>query len=165
MNTYKLLVLSFGLIIFNLIQAQNNNVLWYDKPANYFEEALVLGNGKMGATVFGGVQSDKIYLNDATLWSGEPFDPNNNPEAYKYVEKVRMALREENYQLADSLNRYLQGEYSQSFAPLGTLYIDFDNQDAFSNYKRELNISNAVSKVSYDANGTTYQREYLVLSH
>ncbi len=157
-------MISVVLIVFNtlFIQAQNNSVLWYDEPANYFEEALVIGNGKMGATVFGGVQSDKIYLNDATLWSGEPFNPNNNPEAYKYVEKVREALRNEDYALADSLNRYLQGEYSQSFAPLGTMYVDFDNQDAFTNYKRELNISNAVSKVSYDVNGTTYQREYFV---
>ena len=107
-------MISVVLIVFNtlFIQAQNNSVLWYDEPANYFEEALVIGNGKMGATVFGGVQSDKIYLNDATLWSGEPFNPNNNPEAYKYVEKVREALRNEDYALADSLNRYLQGEYS-----------------------------------------------------
>ncbi|WP_291857813.1 glycoside hydrolase family 95 protein [Marinilabilia sp.] len=144
------------------IKAQSSLSLWYDEPANHFEEAIVLGNGKMGATVFGGVQLEKIYLNDATLWSGEPFNPNNNPEAYKYVDKVREALREENYALADSLNRYLQGAYSQSFAPLGTMYIDFDNQEAFSDYKRELDIRNAVSKVSYDVNGVKYQREYFV---
>ncbi len=54
------------------IIAQPTNTLWYDKPARYFEESLVLGNGKTGASVFGGVSSDKIYLNDATLWSGGP---------------------------------------------------------------------------------------------
>ncbi len=142
--------------------AQSDLTLWYDEPANYFEEALVIGNGKMGATVFGGVESDKIFLNDATLWSGEPFNPNNNPEAYKYVERVRKALKEENYALADSLNHYLQGAYSQSFAPLGTMYIDFENQKTFSGYKRELNINDAVSKVSYQVNGIKYQREYFV---
>ena len=68
------------------------HVLWYDKPATYFEESLVLGNGKMGASVFGGVESDKIYLNDITLWSGEPVDPYMNPEAYKYVPEIREAL-------------------------------------------------------------------------
>ncbi len=138
MKQTKVLAISVVLIVFNLcsIKAQNNSVLWYDEPANYFEEALVIGNGKMGATVFGGVQSDKIYLNDATLWSGEPFNANNNPEAYKYVEKVREALRNEDYALADSLNRFLQGAYSQSFAPLGTMYIDFDNQDGPAIFSR-----------------------------
>ena len=62
------------------ITAQSNHILWYDKPAAFFEESLVLGNGKLGATVFGGVNSDKIYLNDATLWSGEPVNANMNPE-------------------------------------------------------------------------------------
>ena len=63
--------------------AQSDHILWYDHPATYFEESLVLGNGKMGACVFGGVSSDKIYLNDATLWSGEPVNPDMNPEAHK----------------------------------------------------------------------------------
>ena len=57
--------------------------LWYNKPAKYFEEALVLGNGTQGATVFGGTDTDKIFLNDLTLWSGEPVDPYMNKEAYK----------------------------------------------------------------------------------
>ena len=160
-KTSLILLFTFLFSGFN-IEAQSSLSLWYDEPANHFEEALVLGNGKMGATVYGGVQSEKICLNDAMLWSGEPFNPNNNPEAYKYVEKVREALREENYALADSLNRYLQGAYSQSFAPLGTMFIDFDNQEAYSDYKRELDISNAVSKVCYDLNGIKYQREYLI---
>ena len=54
---------------------QSTNTLWYNQPAQYFEESLVLGNGKMGASVFGGVLSDQIYLNDLTLWSGGPVDP------------------------------------------------------------------------------------------
>ncbi|MCW3805627.1 glycoside hydrolase family 95 protein [Plebeiibacterium marinum] len=164
MKKYSFVLISFVFMVLfsSCTQTQGNHVLWYDEPANYFEEALVLGNGKMGATVFGGVQSDKIYLNDATLWSGEPFDPNNNPEAYKYVEKVREALRNEDYALADSLNRYLQGEYSQSFAPLGTMYIDFAHPKESKEYKRELDINDAVSKVSYSVDGVEYQREYFV---
>lgn len=73
--------------------AQSDKILWYNQPANYFEESLVLGNGKMGASVFGGVISDKIFLNDATLWSGEPVDANMNPEAYKNLPAVREALK------------------------------------------------------------------------
>ena len=67
-------------------QAQSDKVLMYTTPAQYFEESLVLGNGKMGASVHGGIQSDKIFLNDATLWSGGPVDSKNiNPEAYKHL--------------------------------------------------------------------------------
>ena len=84
-----LLVLLF---ITELAFAQSNNTLWYNKPAEYFEEALALGNGRIGATVFGGVQSDQIYLNDATLWAGEPVDPNMNPDAYKNISAIREAL-------------------------------------------------------------------------
>ena len=81
--------------------AQSDHILWYNQPAQYFEESLVLGNGKMGASVFGGVASDKIYLNDATLWSGEPVDANMNPEAYKNLPAIREALKNEDYKLAD----------------------------------------------------------------
>ena len=147
----------------NAITAQSNHVLWYNQPAEFFEESLVLGNGKLGATVFGGVDSDKIYLNDATLWSGEPVNPNMNPEAYKNLPAIRAALKNEDYKLADELNKKLQGSYSQSFSPLGTLYIKHSQKDVkYTNYYRELDINNAVSKVSYDLNGVSYTREYFV---
>jgi alpha-L-fucosidase 2 len=64
--------------------------LWYNKPAKYFEEALVLGNGTQEATVFWGTDTDKIFLNDLTLWSGEPADPYMNKDAYKNLPGVRM---------------------------------------------------------------------------
>jgi alpha-L-fucosidase 2 len=145
-----------------LMYSQSDKVLWYDHPASFFEESLVLGNGKMGASVFGGVNSDKIYLNDATLWSGEPINPNNNPEAYKNIQAVRKALNENNYRQADSLNRKIQGAFSESYAPLGTMYINFKDHGIYKNYHRELDISNAISKVSYEANGIQFQREYFI---
>lgn len=143
-----------------MVYAQSANKLWYNQPAQYFEESLVLGNGTMGASVFGGVASDKIYLNDATLWSGEPVDANMNPEAYKNLPAIREALKNEDYKLADSLNKKLQGKFSESYAPLGTLYINFLNDDSAQNYYRELNISDAVSKVEYEINGVKFTREY-----
>jgi alpha-L-fucosidase 2 len=142
--------------------AQSANKLWYNEPARYFEESLVLGNGKMGASVFGGVNSDKIYLNDATLWSGEPVDPNMNPGAYKNIPAIREALKNEDYRLADELNRKLQGKFSESFAPLGTLYINFKHGGNPQNYYRELNIGEAVSKVSYEVDGIKFTREYFI---
>jgi Alpha-L-fucosidase len=157
-----ILSLAYILSIINNSKAQSDNILWYKQPAQYFEESLVLGNGKMGASVFGGVSSDKIYLNDATLWSGEPVNPNMNPEAYKNLPAIREALKNENYKLADSLNRRLQGKYSESYAPLGTLLIQFKNNENPQKYYRELNIANATSKVEYDVNGIKFSREYFV---
>ena len=144
------------------IHAQSNHVLWYNQPATYFEESLVLGNGKMGATVFGGVNSDKIYLNDATLWTGEPVNASMSPEGYKNLPAIREALKNEDYKLADQLNRKLEGTNSNSFAPLGTLFLTFKNNGTPEKYYRELDISNAVSKVSYVIKGVKYMREYFV---
>ena len=144
-------------------QAQSDKVLMYTKPAEYFEESLVLGNGKMGASVHGGVQSDKIFLNDATLWSGEPVDSKKiNPEAYKHLPSVRQALKEENYRAADSLNKKLQGKFSESYAPLGTLFLDMANEGQATDYKRTLNLNEAVSTTQYNIGGVTYTREYFI---
>ncbi len=148
--------------ITSLASAQSPTTLSYSQPASYFEESLVLGNGKMGASVFGGINSDKIYLNDATLWSGEPVDPNMNPEAYKNLPAIREALKNEDYRQADLLNKKIQGKFSESYAPLGTLYVNFKHIGETQNYYRELDISNAVSKVNYEIDGVKYTREYFV---
>ncbi len=142
--------------------SQSNNTLWYEQPAQYFEESLVLGNGLMGASVFGGINSDKIYLNDATFWSGEPVNANMRPEAHKYIPAIREALRNEDYKLADTLSLNLQGSFCQSYAPPGTMLIDFKHRDPPQKYYRELNISEAISKVSYEIDGIKYKREYFI---
>jgi len=159
----KKLYIVFAVFIFcGKLTAQSTHKLWYKQPAEFFEETLVLGNGKMGATVFGGVNSDKIYLNDITLWSGEPVNANMNPEAYKNIPAIREALKNENYKLAEELNKKVQGKNAESFAPLGTLEIINSNKGNVTNYYRELDISNAISKVSYEIDGVKYTREYFV---
>jgi alpha-L-fucosidase 2 len=142
--------------------AQSDHKLWYDKPAGFFEETLMLGNGRMGAAVFGGVKVDSIFLNDATLWSGEPNDPQMNPKAHEFVPQIREALDNENYALADSLQRHMQGAFSQSFAPLGTCQLHFLHADSAKEYYRELDISQATSQVTYKVGEVSYQREYFV---
>ena len=109
----KLAILFIGIVLFiSKTFSQSDKILWYKQPALHFEESLVIGNGKLGATVFGGVASDKIYLNDATLWTGEPVNANMNPEAYKNIPAIRAALANEDYKLADSLQRTVQGKFS-----------------------------------------------------
>ncbi|PJJ09886.1 alpha-L-fucosidase 2 [Flavobacterium sp. 1] len=159
---HKLLLVFIISFVCGEINAQSNHVLWYDKPAEFFEESLVLGNGKMGATVFGGVDLDKIYLNDATLWSGEPVNANMSPEAYKNIPAIREALKNENYKLAEELNKKIQGKNSESYSPLGTMEITSPNTAKASNYYRGLDISNAISKVTYEIDGVKFTREYFV---
>jgi alpha-L-fucosidase 2 len=143
-------------------KSQSTNTLWYNKPAEHFEESLVLGNGKVGASVFGGIQSDKIYLNDITLWTGEPVHADMNPDAHKFIPAIREALSNENYKLADSLMKNVQGKFSESYAPLGTMYLNVAHKGEVKNYYRELNIGEAISKTTYEVNGIKYTREYFV---
>lgn len=159
-NKLVLVFICFSLC--GILSAQSHHVLWYKQAADYFEESLVLGNGKMGATVFGGVDSDKIYLNDITLWSGEPVNANMNPEAYKNLPAIREALKNENYKFAEELNKKIQGKNSESYAPLGTMNIDHHHTGKATNYYRELDISKAISKVSYEIDGVKFTREYFV---
>ncbi|MBK9491815.1 MAG: glycoside hydrolase family 95 protein [Haliscomenobacter sp.] len=140
-----------------------DRLMYYAQPAKHFEESLVLGNGRIGAVVHGGIKSDKIFLNDATLWAGSPVDPDMNPTAYTHLPAIREALRQEDYRKADSLNRrHLQGKFSESYAPLGTLYIDMAHAEAASNYRRQLDLSTAISTTSYQLAGVTYTREYFI---
>jgi len=151
----------FGCVVLSS-WGQSADRLWYTKPATFFEESLVLGNGRMGASVFGGVQTDQIYLNDATLWSGEPVKTDMNPEAYTVIPAIREALNKEDYRLADQLQRKVQGTFSASYAPLGTLFLHFNQTGVAHNYRRELNLADATSRVSYELDGVTYTREYWV---
>ncbi|MFA6456451.1 MAG: glycoside hydrolase family 95 protein [Bacteroidota bacterium] len=154
----------FCSIVLQNIKAQHSSdsTLWYNQPAQFFEQSLPLGNGKLGASVFSGVESDKIFLNDATLWTGEPVNPYMNPEAFKTIPAIREALRHENYRLAESLNKKVQGKFSESYAPLGTMFIHVNRNGDVKNYYRELNIGDAVSKVVYEIEGVTYTREYCI---
>lgn len=162
MNKWIPLLLGGVLLVGNAIGQKPDKVLWYSKPAKHFEETLVLGNGTQGASVFGGIRDEKIYLNDATLWSGEPLDPEKYKGYSKYLPPVREALAKEDYRSADELVRKLQGSYSQSYMALGTLLLRFDHDSTATAYYRELDLDSAIAKVYYTANGTYYQREYFV---
>ena len=145
-----------------LFAQQPDKTLWYKQPAKFFEESLVLGNGTQGASVFGGIKEEKIYLNDATLWSGEPVDPQIYNETYQFLPAVREALAKEDYPSAMNLVKKLQGKNSQAYMALGTLFLHFEHDSVVQNYYRDLNLNNAVSKVRYTANKVNYSREYFV---
>lgn len=158
----SLLAFLFAWVCLQPLVAQSDKLLWYKQPAQHFEETLVLGNGRVGATVFGGVDSDKIYLNDATLWSGEPLPAYQNPEAHKNIPAIREALQNEDYKLADQLQKKVQGKFSESYAPLGTLTIQWQHKGTSQNYRRQLDLQTAIASTAYEVNGVKFLREYLV---
>ena len=135
-------------------------VLQYDKPATYFEESLPIGNGKIGALVYGGTDDNIIYLNDITLWTGKPVDRNLDADAHKWLPAIRKALFNEDYQLADSLQLHVQGPNSQHFQPLGTLHIKDLGLGDISDYHRSLNLDSSLIRDSYLRDGRLIEREY-----
>ncbi len=139
-------------------------VLLYDRPAEAFEEALPLGNGRIGAMIYGSVSIERILLNEATLWTGGPIDPAVNPEARAFLPKVREALFKGDYQLADQLTRKLQGRFSQSYAPLGDLFIEAspDSVRGAAGLRRELDLRSAVARTSFVVGPASVTREHFV---
>ncbi|MCK5147286.1 glycoside hydrolase family 95 protein [bacterium] len=141
---------------------QPKRILWYQQPAQYFEEALPLGNGRIGAMVYGGVKTEQILLNEATLWAGGPVDLYMNPNAHVHLPAVRKAIFAGDYKKADLLVRKLQGSFSESYAPLGDLRIEMDHDSVYTDYQRELDIRQAVATSAYTVDGIKYIREVLV---
>lgn len=134
-------------------------LVWFEQPASEWAAALPVGNGRIGAMVFGGIQQERVALNEDTLWSGGPSDW-NNPDAKNHLPVVRkLLLEEKNYQAADDECRDMQGPYNQAYEPLGDLLIDFAHSGAASRYSRELNLDTAIVKVTYEADGATFTRE------
>lgn len=138
--------------------------LWFDKPAEHFEESLPIGNGKTGALVYGGTDVNTLYLNDITLWTGKPVDKDEDAGAHRWIPEIRKALFNEDYALADSLQLHVQGHNSQYYQPLLTMQIEdlnkADGQAEATGYHRELDIDNAVCRDRYTRGGVTYEREY-----
>ena len=141
-------------------QEQAPMVLHYDRPADYFEESLPIGNGKLGALVYGGTDDNIIYLNDITLWTGKPADRNIDKDAHKWIPKIREALFKEDYQTADTLQLHVQGPNSQFFQPLGTLHIKDLGLGEVTGYQRSLSLDSAIIRDRYVRDGNTITREY-----
>lgn len=136
--------------------------LHYDRPADFFEEALVIGNGTMGGIIYGGTTCDRISLNDITLWTGEPCNMNiYSPGAYKTIPAIREALRKGDYKEADRLQRDVQGHFSQNYQPLGQLAIQYlDTLEAVTKYRRWLDIGNATASTLYFRGRYMYSTDY-----
>ncbi|MBC7255705.1 MAG: glycoside hydrolase family 95 protein, partial [Chloroflexi bacterium] len=136
------------------------NVLWYDRPARYWVEALPLGNGRLGAMVFGGTEVERVQFNEESLWSGYPRD-HTNPTAKSYLPKVREAVFAGQYDLADRLAREMQGPYTQSYLPFGDVYLEFDHTEV-QGYRRWLDLDTAIHHTEYRVGEVRYTREVFI---
>lgn len=144
------------------LAATKDYKLWYTEPAQVWEEALPLGNGRLGAMVFGNPINEKYQLNEGTLWSGYP-DDGNNPKGPQALPYVRKAVEEGDYKKAAELWKgNLQGPYSATFLPLADIMLDQIAKGETSKVYRELNISNATATVSYKVGGVQYSRESFI---
>jgi alpha-L-fucosidase 2 len=135
--------------------------LWYDAPAADWNEALPLGNGRLGAMVFGIPSQENIQLNEATLWSGGPHR-NDNAEAKEALTEIRNLMYEDKYKAAHNLANdkiISKTSHGMPYETVGNLRLNFLGQDDYSNYYRELDIENAVNTTKFTVDGVEYQRE------
>ena len=138
---------------------QKTLVLWYSQPAKDWNEALPIGNGRLGAMIFGRAGDELIQLNEQTLWTGGPVNPNPNPDAPKYLQSVRNALFKDSIGQAIKLLRKMQGPNTEMYQPLGDIILKQQLNGEVSNFYRDLNISNATATTRFTVNGVEYTRE------
>jgi alpha-L-fucosidase 2 len=154
-----------GAVLSVSVHAQQNLKLTYNKAAENWNEALPIGNGKLGAMVFGGATREHLQLNEETIWAGEP--GNNVPKnTFDSIQKVRKLINEGQFEKAQDLtnNTYPRTapkdlNYGMPYQTMGDLFLDFKGHENFKNYNRTLDIEKAISTVSYEVNGVTFKRE------
>lgn len=134
--------------------------LWYKQPAGSWTEALPVGNGRLGAMIFGKTGTEIIQLNEESLWAGTKLN-NNNPEALSHLPEIRQLLLQEKNVEADALaKKYLLGTPPRirSYQTLGDLILNFPNPSGIKNYRRELDLTTGIARTEYVQDGTIYTR-------
>ncbi|WEK18487.1 MAG: glycoside hydrolase family 95 protein [Candidatus Pedobacter colombiensis] len=155
------------LFVFNIyfsVYAQNDLKLWYDKPSKSWTDALPLGNGRLGAMVYGIPQSDTIQVNEDTFWSGSPYQ-NTNPNAKTKLKEIQKFIDGGNYIAAQKLSleniiadRKITS-HGQVYQSIGNLVLTFPGHENYTKYYRELDLNTAIATTQYTVDGVEYKRE------
>jgi alpha-L-fucosidase 2 len=135
--------------------------LWYNKPAAAWTDALPIGNGRLGAMIYGDYLHENIQLNEESVWAGSKIN-NNNPEAKTYLPVIRQAIFNGEYKKANDLSvKYLVGIPAKvrSYQPLGNLFIHYDWKGSPNKYRRTLNINSGINKTEYTIDGNRVIQE------
>ena len=160
----KVALLLFTLVIGAHAQDRGPLKLWYNTPSgNTWENALPIGNGRLGAMIYGNPETEIIQLNEHTLWSGSP-NRNDNPEALGALQQIRQLLFDGRYKEADQLvgkTIITKKSHGQMFQPAGSLRLTFPGHGTCTSYYRELDLNRAVAKVSYTVGGVNYVRQMI----
>lgn len=158
----KISILLSSLLITLSSIAQKPLILWYKQPARNWNESLPIGNGRIGAMIFGKPDNELIQLNEQTLWSGGPVNRNPNPNASKHLQEVRDAIFAEDFAKANVLTKRLQGPYTEAYQPLGDLVFHQEFKGEVTDYYRDLNIGNAIATTRFKVGNTEFIREFFV---
>ncbi|WP_339311616.1 glycoside hydrolase family 95 protein [Paenibacillus sp. FSL M7-0896] len=147
------------------METKQNTSAWklrYRQPAAVWEEALPLGNGHMGAMVFGGTDKELISLNEDTLWSGFPRDTNNY-EALRYLKRTRELIAAGQYgEAEDMVNAHMLGVNAQAYMPLGDLILTQPGAENYTAYERELDLDSGIARVNYQTGQGGFTREVFI---
>ncbi len=162
MHTIQILTLAITVMANTHAQTPSDLRIWFRQPAGQWNEALPVGNGRLGAMVFGGVETERLQLNEETVWTGSDVDT-HNPQARQSLPQVRQLLFAGKYSEAETLTQ--QGIMGRSPDPratyqtLGDLWLDFKDHNNVSDYQRELDLNQAIARVTYRINDVEYTRE------
>ncbi|MBN2590791.1 MAG: glycoside hydrolase family 95 protein [Sedimentisphaerales bacterium] len=162
----RLILIIFVLLVTTgtcFAQASQDMVLWYQQPGTEWTQGLPIGNGMIGAMVFGGVQQERIALNESSFWSGRPHNY-DDPNAGPYFSQIKDLVFAEKFQEAESLaNDHFWGipNSQEAYQPIGDLILTFENND-FTDYRRELDMQTGIAKVSYHQDDAIITRETFV---
>lgn len=153
-------ILFLSLLFVTILVSSQEHKLWYSEPAKEWVEALPIGNGRLGGMIYGGVDKEEIQLNEETVWGGGPHS-NNNPEALKTLPEVRrLIFNGENLKAQQLIDKTFRTPHNgMPYQTIGSLFLSFAGHDNFTDYYRDLSLSDAVSTTQYKVNGVTYIRE------
>ncbi len=159
----KKIISSILFVFAGINLSAQNLILWYSQPAKIWEEALPLGNSRLGAMVYGIPQREELQLNEETIWAGGPYK-NDNPKALQALPEVRKLIFEGKSSEADKLinETFFTKTHGMPFQTAGSVILNFPEHQNYQNYYRELDISRAVATTRYTVDGVNYTRETFV---
>lgn len=166
-GSWRYVLSAFTFTLFSIVSMAQGMKLWYHQPASDWNEALPLGNGRLAAMVFGQVAQEQIQLNEENIWSGEPGN-NITPDVYPAIQQIRQLINAGRYKEAQDLSNQTfprnagpGNNYGMQYQPAGNLFIQFPGHTQFNDYRRELDLQNAIATVTYESNGIRIKREIL----
>ena len=164
-RSFILLSVLLGLTLAAANQARGEKipppVLWFEQPAVQWTDALPIGNGRMGAMVFGGVSDERIQFNEDTLWKGHPHDYVRAGAHDHLAEIQQLLFAGKTKEAADVVRKYFLSDpvRQKAYQPFGDLHLHFSGYTNVTGYRRQLDLDSAVARVTYRADGVSYQRD------